>query len=425
MENLKTIKRIFDVGSTLTGIGMRVGAQEYLGINIDDEAYAKKLRYSFGNMKGPFMKMVQFLATIPDALPQEFAAEFIHLQSNAPPMGESFVRRRMAGEFGPDWRNLFNDFQLKAINAASLGQVHKAIGINGEALAIKLQYPDMKATISADLKQLDMVLGIYRSFNKSIDTQEIVKEISERLYEELDYEQESKNQEDFRKIYEQNLNFVRVPKIYKEFSTKRLLTMEWFEGKPILEYINMSADIRDEFGKKLFLAWYLPLYQYGILHGDPHPGNYLVLPDYTIGLLDFGCVRHFDKSFLKAVVDLYIALRDNLPDLAVDSYERWGFHNISKELIDVLNQWAKLLYEPLLEDKIRPLQGIDGGKKGWETARAVHKKLHELGGIKPPREFVFMDRAAVGIGSVIMRLGAEQNWHQLFEEITRDLQVLA
>ena len=120
MEAIKTIKRIVDVSSTLTGIGIRVGAQEYLGIDIDDATYAKKLRHSFGNMKGPFMKMVQFLATIPDALPKEFASEFIHLQSNAPSMGESFVRRRMMGELGPNWSNLFNDFQLKAINAASL-----------------------------------------------------------------------------------------------------------------------------------------------------------------------------------------------------------------------------------------------------------------------------------------------------------------
>lgn len=417
MEHLKTLKRIFDVGTTLTGIGMRVGAQEYLGLNIDDATYAKKLRESFGGMKGPFMKVVQFLATVPDALPPEFTAEFMTLQSNAPAMGESFVRRRMAGELGTNWRNLFQDFPLKAAHAASLGQIHKALGLSGENLAVKLQYPDMETTIGADLKQLDLVLSIYRSFNKSIDTQEIVAEISDRLYEELDYIQEAKNQEEFRQIFDDNLDFVVVPKIHHELSTKRLLTMEWLEGKPVIEYVSAPSDLRNELGKRLFLAWYLPLYVHGILHGDPHPGNYLILPDHNIGLLDFGCVRRFEKPFLQAVVDLYRALRDNQPELAVDAYRRWGFNNLSKELIEVLNKWAQLLYEPLLEDKIRPLQGADGGKKGWETARSVHKQLHELGGIKPPREFVFMDRAAVGVGSVIMRLNARQNWHQLFEGI--------
>ncbi|MCX7352102.1 MAG: AarF/UbiB family protein [Proteobacteria bacterium] len=405
------------MGSTLTGIGMRVGAQEYLGLNIDEAAYAQKLRQSFGGLKGPFMKMAQFLATVPDALPPEFAAEFMTLQSNAPSMGEGFVRRRMTGELGKNWRDLFQSFSLKASHAASLGQIHKAVSIQGKNLAIKLQYPDMETTISADLKQLDMVLGIYQSFNKSIDTQNIATEIRDRLYEELDYTLEAQNLEKFRNIFKNQFDFIVVPKIYPELSTKRLLTMEWIEGKFTLEYISHPNNFRNELGKKLFLAWYLPLYRFNILHGDPHPGNYLILADGRICILDFGCVRQFERPFLQAVVDLYIAFRDNKPDLAVDAYKRWGFNNISNELIDVLNQWAKLLYEPLLENKVRPIQEINGGKKGWETARNVHKKLHELGGIKPPQEFVFMDRAAVGIGSVLMRIGAEQNWHKLFEEI--------
>ena len=417
MEHLKSLKRLFDVSTTLTGIGMRVGAQEYLGLNIDEAAYAQKLRQSFGGLKGPFMKIAQFLATVPDALPPEFAAEFMTLQSNAPSMGEGFVRRRMAGELGNDWKSLFQDFSLKASHAASLGQIHKAISIQGESLAVKLQYPDMETAVSADLKQLDMVLGIYQSFNKSINTQDIADEIHDRLYEELDYNLEAQNLEQFRKIFENKFDFVIAPKMYPELSTKRLLTMEWIEGKPVLEYASSPPDFRNELGRKLFLSWYWPLYRFGTLHGDPHPGNYLILNDGRISVLDFGCVRRFEKSFLQAVVDLYIALRDNDPDLAVDAYKRWGFNNISKDLIDVLNQWANLLYEPLLEDQVRPIQDANGGKKAWEIARTIHKRLHELGGIKPPREFVFMDRTAVGIGSVLMRIGSEQNWHRIFEEI--------
>ena len=160
MEQLKSFKRILDVTSTITGISARLGAKEYLGVQIDEEAYAQKLRQAFGDLKGPFMKMAQFLATIPDALPQEFASEFLTLQSNAPSMGEGFVRRRMAGELGKDWRNLFHEFSLQASHAASLGQVHKAISHQGERLAVKLQYPDMKTMISADLKQLNLLLGL-------------------------------------------------------------------------------------------------------------------------------------------------------------------------------------------------------------------------------------------------------------------------
>lgn len=417
MEQLKSFKRILDVTSTITGISARLGAKEYLGVQIDEEAYAQKLRQAFGDLKGPFMKMAQFLATIPDALPQEFASEFLTLQSNAPSMGEGFVRRRMAGELGKDWRNLFHEFSLQASHAASLGQVHKAISHQGERLAVKLQYPDMKTMISADLKQLNLLLGLYRSFNKSIDTQDITAEIGDRLYEELNYFQEAKNAKYFREIFVDKLNFVVVPKTYGDLSTERLLTMQWLDGNPALDYKQHHQELRNELGKKLFLAWYWPLYRFGLLHGDPHPGNYLVLKDEKIGLLDFGCIRKFEHSFLQAVIDLYKALRDDDPELAVDAYKRWGFTNISNELIEVLNQWASLLYEPLLEDKVRPIQDSNSGKKGWEIARKIHKQLHDLGGIKPPREFVFMDRAAVGIGSVLMHLGAEQNWRKIFEEI--------
>lgn len=417
MEQVKSLKRLFDVSTTLTGIGMRVGAQEYLGMNFDENAYAQKLRHAFGNLKGPFMKMVQFLATVPDALPPEFATEFLTLQSNAPSMGEGFVRRRMAGELGANWRDLFQDFSLKASHAASLGQVHQAVSKEGVKLAIKLQYPDMETTINADLKQLNLVLGIYQTFNKSIDTQDIADEIRERLHEELDYVHEAQNLKQFRKIFKNTLDFIVVPEVYPEFSTRRLLTMEWIEGKSALDFVGHANDFRDELGRKLFLAWYWPLYRSGILHGDPHPGNYLILSDERISVLDFGCVRKFDKLFLQAVVDLYVALRDNKPELAVDAYRRWGFNDLNNELIEVLNQWAKLLYGPLLEDKKRPIQEANGGKKGWKIARSIHKQLHDLGGIKPPREFVFMDRAAVGIGSVLMRLESEQNWHKLFEEI--------
>lgn len=423
MEHLKSLKRLFDVGTTLTGIGMRVSAQEYLGVNINETIYAQKLRHAFGNLKGPFMKMAQFLATIPDALPPEFATEFLTLQSNAPSMGEGFVRRRMTGELGINWRDFFQDFSLQASHAASLGQIHQATSKNGEKLAIKLQYPDMETAINTDLKQLNLVLGIYQTFNKSIDTQDIADEIRDRLYEELDYIHEAHNLEQFREIFKNTFDFIVIPEVYPELSTKRLLTMQWIEGNSALNYVSHTSDFRNELGRKLFLAWYWPLYRFNLLHGDPHPGNYLILSDERISLLDFGCVRRFEKSFLQAVVDLYIALRDKKPDLAVDAYRRWGFNNINNELIEVLNQWANLLYEPLLEDKKRPIQDINGGKKGWNIARNVHKQLHDLGGIKPPREFVFMDRAAVGIGSVLMRLGAEQNWHRLFEEIIEDIYI--
>ena len=139
------------------------------------------------------MKAAQILATIPDALPKEYAEELRQLQSNAPPMGWPFVRRRMQSELGPDWRSRFADFERQPAAAASLGQVHRARDHEGRVLACKLQYPDMLSAVEADLQQLKMVFGIYRRYDRAIDPSDIYKELAERLREELDYDREARH----------------------------------------------------------------------------------------------------------------------------------------------------------------------------------------------------------------------------------------
>lgn len=408
------LKRYIQTTSAVGGLAARIASEHYLGIEINDEAYAKVLRDTLGNLKGPLMKVAQFLSTIPDAIPKEYADELLTLQSNAPPMGIPFVKRRMVSELGSSWQDRFQQFDVQASFAASLGQVHKAQHLSGELLACKLQYPGMMDSVQADLNQLRLLFSFYEKFNKSIKTHNIHNEIMERLMEELDYEQELKHLELYTEFFKDDLS-IQIPKAYKDLSTKRLLTMEWIEGKPILTKIDESQDYRNKLGITLFKAWYKPLYQKGMIHGDPHPGNYLVTDNGTLYLLDFGCVRFFDSSFLQGVKDLYHALLKNDRDLAVHAYTQWGFDNLSHEIIDIITEWAKLLYDPLLDDKIRPIQ--QGNTKGADLAREIHKILHDAGGISPPKEFVFMDRAAVGIGSVLMRLKSEANWHQLFEEM--------
>ena len=170
----------------------------------------------------------------------------------------------------------------------------------------------------------------------------------------------------------------------------------------------------------MFKAWYKPFYNYGIIHGDPHLGNYSSDENGNINLLDFGCIRIFKPSFVKGVIDLYYAIKNNNEELAVNAYESWGFENISKDLINILNIWAKFLYSPLLEDKIRKMQETNSSNYGAEAAAKVHKELKKIGGVKPPREFVLMDRAAVGLGSVFMHLKAEINWYRIFHDLVSD-----
>jgi len=418
------IARYGRVSTTMAGLAARVVGEKYLGIDIKRDDHARELTAALGNLKGPLMKVGQILATIPEALPPEYANDFQQLQSNAPPMGWSFVRRRMKAELGPEWESKFKSFDKEAAAAASLGQVHKAVTHDGRNIACKLQYPDMQSAIEADLNQLKLIFSLYERYDQSIKTSDIHAELAERLREELDYKLEAK----YEKLYAHMLRdepHVHVPEIVDELSTGRLLSSTWLDGEKILSYKEAPAEQRNQIAMNMFRAWYVPLYYYGIIHGDPHLGNYSVRPDFSINLLDFGCVRIFPAKFVGGVIDLYHALMNDDIDRAVHAYETWGFEGLNKEQIETLNIWARFLYGPIMEDKIRPIGEVTNGIYGRETARKVHEKLREVGGIKVPREFVFMDRAALGLGSVFLHLKAEINWYRVFNELIQDFDVEA
>ena len=415
------MRRYAKVTSTVGGLAARMAGERYLGMKIDKDVHAAQLREALGGLKGPLMKVAQILSTIPDALPEEYATELASLQADAPSMGWLFVKRRMRAELGADWQSHFSHFEKEAISAASLGQVHQAISQTGEKLAVKLQYPDMTSAIDADLKQLKLAFSVYERFDSAISTNDIYRELSERLREELDYEREAQNMRLYQ-IMLANESAVNLPTAVPELSTKRLLTMSWIEGQKLMAFLetNPSQDMRNEIAMNMFRIWYVPFYFYGVIHGDPHLGNYSIQPDGKINLMDFGSIRLFRPDFVSGVIDLYKALRDGDEELAVHAYEKWGFHGLDKEAISVLNVWAGFIYAPLLEDKVRPIQKMRSGTEGRELAGKVHSELKRIGGIKPPAEFVLVDRAAVGLGSVFMHLNAEVNWHQLFHEMIDD-----
>jgi predicted unusual protein kinase regulating ubiquinone biosynthesis (AarF/ABC1/UbiB family) len=372
------------------------------------------------------MKVAQFLSTVPDALPDEYAAELSELQANAPPMGWNFVRRRMASELGTDWEQRFRSFGHVAAAAASLGQVHRALLPDGTAVACKLQYPDMPSTVEADLRQLKLAMAVYRRMDKAIQQDEIYKELTERLREELDYLREASQMRLYGLMLASEAD-VHVPRPIEGYCTRRLLTMTWLEGRALQARLaeNPPQDERNRIARALFRAWYVPLYRYGVIHGDPHLGNYQVRPDGGVNLLDFGAIRVFAPHFIRGVIDLFEAVRDHDADRALHAYESWGFTDITREKLKVLNLWAEFLYEPLLEDRVRRIQETNDPQFGREVAERVHAGLRRTGGVRPPREFVLMDRAAIELGSVFLRLGAELNWHRLFHELIADFDATA
>jgi predicted unusual protein kinase regulating ubiquinone biosynthesis (AarF/ABC1/UbiB family) len=412
--------RYVRVGTNVGAVAARLAGSRLLGLDVDRSKNAADLAAALGGLKGPIMKAAQLLSTIPEALPAEYAQQLAQLQSQAPPMGPAFVRRRMQAELGPDWRSRFQDFENESAASASLGQVHRATAHDGRKLAVKLQYPDMQSAVEADVNQLKMVFAIHARMDPAVETGEILQEISARLREELDYELEARHMALYATIFRDD-PLIRVPEVVPELSTKRLLSMTWLEGRRLLEYKDAPIEDRNQIARAMFRAWWFPFSHYGVIHGDPHLGNYNVFEadgrPAGINLLDYGCMRTFAPRFVGGVIDLYRGLLSGDQALIVNAYETWGFRGLSKDLIEVLNIWARFIYGPLLDDRVRSIaEGTTPGEYGRREAFTVHKALKEKGPVKVPREFVFMDRAAIGLGGVFLHLDARLNYYRIFNE---------
>jgi predicted unusual protein kinase regulating ubiquinone biosynthesis (AarF/ABC1/UbiB family) len=408
------------VGTRVGGVAARIAGQRLVGAQGGREGNAIALASALGGLKGPIMKVAQLLATIPDAVPPEYASELMKLQSQAPPMGWAFVKRRMSAELGPDWQKKFGSFEHHPAAAASLGQVHRAVSLDGAPLACKLQYPDMQSAVEADLNQLQLLLSLRKRFDPAIDTSEIGVEIAARLREELDYAREAKHVALYQAMLKDEPS-VRVPNVWPELSTGRLLTLDWLTGTRMLDHKDDALETRNRLASAMFTAWWFPFSRFGVIHGDPHLGNYTVFAEEGrpagINLLDYGCIRIFPPSFVGGVVDLYMGLLHGDEARVVHAYETWGFKRLNRDLIDTLNIWARFIYGPLLDDRVRTIaDGVKPSDYGRREAFRVHQALKAKGPVTVPREFVFMDRAAIGLGAVFLHLAAELNFYRLFNE---------
>jgi predicted unusual protein kinase regulating ubiquinone biosynthesis (AarF/ABC1/UbiB family) len=417
---VQRLTRFTRVSAGLSGMAARGAARSLTGADMVSAQNAADLTAVLGKLRGPVMKVAQFVATVPGVLPPDVAAPLLTLQTSAPPMGKGFVRRRMSAELGAGWEKRFGSFDQTAAYAASLGQVHRAQSKDGRALACKLQYPDMAAAVASDVRQLRTVLSLQRRFDSTVDLRDAVEEIAARLDEELDYMREAAHMRLYALMLADR-DDIAIPEPVADLTTKRLLSMSWLDGRPFGDLADLSQETRDRAATALFKAWWRPFAQYGVIHGDPHLGNYTLRPDGGINLLDFGCVRTFRPGFVGGVIDLYRALQSNDDALATKAYRTWGFDDVTPERVEVLNLWARFIFSPLLDDRVRVVDdGVPAAEYGFRQASDVYARLKTLGGVKPPREFVFMDRAAVGLGGALIRSGARLNFHRVFEEEIAD-----
>ncbi len=259
---------------------------------------SRQLREELGALKGPVMKLGQILSLQGGTVPEEALLELANLQMQAPGMHASLARAQFKSALGKYPEETFREFDPEPFAAASLGQVHRAITLNGEKVAVKIQYPAIRSAIESDLKLLRSAALPGRVTGHVPSA--LLDEIARGLLEETDYVREAGNLDYFRKGLA-GLDYVTVPRVHRELSSDRVLTMSFVEGESLSDWLKRkpSQALRDLTGARLTESYETQLQHLRVIHADQHPGNFLFQPDGRCGLVDFGCVKRVDFDILE------------------------------------------------------------------------------------------------------------------------------
>lgn len=265
---------------------------------------AKKVREELQDLRGPIMKLGQALSMQAHFLGNDMVHELSALQMHAPAMHPTLMRAQFKNAFGKLPEEVFRSFEAEPFAAASLGQVHRAVTRSGEEVAVKIQYPAMREVIESDFQAL-RAAGFAARLTGHLQ-ESVIREAERGILEETDYLNEASNIEHFRKALAP-LEFVCIPKVFKDLSSDRVLTMSRVKGVRLQEFLdtNPSQEIRDKLGAGLTKSFFFQLFKVRALHADPHPGNYLLNSDGTIGLVDFGCVKYLKPEVIKCYAQFW------------------------------------------------------------------------------------------------------------------------
>jgi predicted unusual protein kinase regulating ubiquinone biosynthesis (AarF/ABC1/UbiB family) len=261
-----------------------------------NEDNATDIYQSLSELKGSALKVAQMLSMDKNLLPQAYVDKFTQSQYNAPPLSGPLIVQTFKKYFGKNPDQIYDKFNIRSTNAASIGQVHQA-ELNGKKLAVKIQYPGVGDSISSDLKLVKpFAFRMLGMSEKELDI--YMREVEERLLEETDYELEVRRSIEFS-IACKNLNNVVFPEYYPDLSSKRIITMDWLEGKHLREFLatNPSQELRDQIGQALWDFYNYQQHELRAVHADPHPGNFLITPEGKLGCIDFGCIKVMPDDF--------------------------------------------------------------------------------------------------------------------------------
>ena len=382
---------------------------------------ARRIVESSKQLRGTFMKLIQMLSTRTDLLPGDALDILKATQSSVPPMDYPLIAKQIRRELSKSPEQLFASFEREAFAAASLGQVHRARLKNGQEVAIKIQYPGVDATVEQDLGNLKLLLRTLQAIagdimRQKIDTKTIFSELAERLREEIDYVNEARNIGEFNRLLADDDDIV-LPRVIKDLSSRRVLTMTYVEGYRLSDVFGTETDaqLRTWVARKYYCMLWRQILEFGVLHSDPQPGNYLVSYHPKLGILDFGSVRHFSEPVRKASLQLAQAIIAGDDRAMAGALVKLGYLDRTQEPAPMV-KIIYMLFEPVITDRPYHPDEFDAmGKAATVGEIAYEHKLY-----KSPRHSIFLIRSLIGLDGIMKGLGAKMNYAALFRECVRN-----
>jgi predicted unusual protein kinase regulating ubiquinone biosynthesis (AarF/ABC1/UbiB family) len=366
-------------------------------------------------LKGTFLKLMQMLSMRSDLLPPDVLQVLSVVQSEVPPMPYAMIRKQIVEEFGKPPEELYATFAEGAFAAASLGQVHRATLRDGSDVVVKVQYPGVDATVGQDLKNVKALLQTFTLIardvlRQDVDVDGVYRELAERLGEELDYENEARNTQRFVAMFTDDDEIV-IPRVFPKLVSRRVLTMSFVDGYKLADMLNpgVDQDLRDWIAIKYFRTLWRQVFEFGTLHTDPHPGNYLVTYHPKLAILDFGSIRIFPEPIRAQYLALARALIGRDRAGSARACVALGFIGEGDDP-DPMLEMLDLIFEPIYDDRDYDPRQYDTMDRAMRVATiSLEKRV-----FKSPGHSVFLVRALVGLDSYIQQFGTVANFHRLF-----------
>jgi predicted unusual protein kinase regulating ubiquinone biosynthesis (AarF/ABC1/UbiB family) len=378
---------------------------------------AQRIVESSTHLRGAFMKLIQTLSMRQDLLPGEALDVLKATQSSVPPMNYSTISDQIRREIGKRPEQLFAKFDQTAFAAASLGQVHRATTREGREVAVKVQYPGVEKTVEQDLGNLKMLLMTLQAIGRDvmrqkIDCNAVYKELEERLREELDYVREARNMTEFGRLLADDPE-IMIPSVVKELSSQRVLTMTYLDGYPLADAMGPEVDLelRQWVAHKAHAMVWRQILEFGVLHTDFHPGNYVVSYHPRLGILDFGSIRRFAPAVRKAYLKVARGIVD-LDDRAIGvGMQQLGWIERGQDpapMVEIIH----VLFEPMMVEREFDPAEYDSVAKATRVGEIAFE--HRL--YNSPAHSVFLLRALIGLEGIMRRLAVKANYREIFRE---------